>query len=107
MLEMYKVFVTIPETHTDKLIDAMAKAGAGVVGNYTHCAYITKGMGNYLPEKGATPFIGEVGSMNREPEDKIEMICPKERLEEVVKAIKKVHPYETPTIDVVEIRFFS
>jgi hypothetical protein len=107
MEKLYKIFVTTPESHTDTIINAMSEAGAGKVGNYTHCAFITKGYGNYMPNNDANPFIGEVGKMNRETEDKIEMICPKEKLEAVVQAIKNIHPYETPTIDVIEIMFFN
>ena len=99
---MYKLFVTCPETHTDKIIKAMAAAGAGVVGEYTHCAFITKGMGNYLPSDKANPYIGVPGKMSREPEDKVEMICPDDKLEDVIDAIRSVHPYETPTIDVIK-----
>lgn len=104
---MSKIFVTAPESHTEIIIKAMADSGAGVVGNYTHCATITKTMGNYMPENGANPYIGKVGEMSREQEDKIEMVCPNEKVEEVVKSIKRVHPYETPTIDVVTITFYS
>ncbi len=107
MQEVYKIFVTIPEAYTDELIEAMSHAGAGVVGNYTHCAFITKGFGNYLPSENAAPFIGSQNKMSREPEDKVEMICPKDRLVEVVKAIKEIHPYETPTIDVLDIMFYN
>jgi hypothetical protein len=107
MQKVYKIFVTGPESHTDIIINAMSEAGAGVVGNYTHCAFITKGVGSNLPQEGAVPFIGEVGKLFKEPEDKIEMICPKEKLENVIEALKKVHPYETPTIDVIEIQFFN
>lgn len=99
----YKIFVTVPETHTQILIDSMAQAGAGKIGNYTHCAFITKGIGNYLPVEGAKPYIGKIGEMSQEAEAKIEMVCPKDKLAAVVKAIKSIHPYETPSIDVVEI----
>lgn len=85
----------------------MSKHGAGIVGNYTHCAFITKGIGSNLPNDKANPYIGSSGKMFREAEDKIEMICPKENLDNVLNAIKKVHPYETPTIDVIEITFFN
>lgn len=104
---MYKVFVTSPESYTDSIIKAMSDSGAGIVGNYTHCAFITKGFGNFMPSDSSTPFVGQIGEMNREPEDKIEMICPEEKLDLVIQAIKSVHPYESPTIDVIEIQFFT
>ena len=81
----------------------MADAGAGKMGNYTHNAFITSGFGNWKSEEGARPFIGKVGEVSREPEDRIETICQEEKLNKVVAAIKKVHPYETPAIDVYKI----
>ncbi len=107
MQNVYKIFVTTPESNTNLLIKAMAESGAGVVGEYTHCAIITKVFGNYLPSDQASPFIGESGKMSREPEDKVEMICPKEKLEAVITAIKSVHPYELPTIDVIDTMFYN
>ena len=107
MQNVYKVFVTCPKSHTATLIEAMSQAGAGNVGNYTHCAFITDGFGNYKPQSGSNPYKGEVGQMSREEEDKIEMVCPKENLEKVVQAIKDNHPYETPTIDIIESKLFT
>lgn len=93
----------VPKENTDDLINAMADAGAGVIGNYTHNAVITSVMGNWMSEEGSNPTVGEVGKMSREPENKVEMVCPEEKLDELVRAIKKVHPYETPAIDVVKL----
>jgi hypothetical protein len=100
---MLKVFVMCPKENTDEIINAMAEAGAGVIGNYSHNAYITTGFGNWLSEKGSNPVIGKVGKMSREPENKIEMVCPDKKLEAVITSIKRVHPYETPAIDVIKL----
>jgi hypothetical protein len=100
---MLKIFVIVPIANTDELINAMSGAGAGIIGNYSHNAFITSGMGNWKSEEGAHPTIGEVGKMSREPENKVEMICPEEKLEAVIKAIRKVHPYEEPAIDVIKL----
>lgn len=70
-----------PVENTDEVINVMADAGAGIIGNYTHNAVITSVMGNWLSEKGSNPTIGEVGKMSRESENKIEMVCPEEKLE--------------------------
>lgn len=100
---MLKINVTVPESHTEYLIKVMADAGAGVIGTYTHCSIITKVEGTFLPQKGSNPYFGEIGKLNREPESKIEMLCPEEKLQEVLKAIGSVHPYETPAIDVIQL----
>lgn len=41
--------------------------------------------------------------MSREPENKIEMVCPEERLMEVIEALRGVHLYEEPAIDIVRL----
>ena len=98
--ENLKIVVFVPETHTDVVREAMAKAGAGVIGNYTHCTFSTKGIGRFKPEQGANPHIGEVGKMEEVVEERIETVCERSKLEEVIKAIKEVHPYEEVALDV-------
>jgi len=95
--------VIAPRSSTDKLIMAMAEAGAGVIGKYSHNAFIVEGMGNWKSEEGSHPVLGEVGKISREPENRIEMVCPEEKLNQVISAIRKVHPYEEPAIDVIKL----
>ena len=83
----------------ERLIDVASQAGAGVMGKYSHCAFITKGVGTWKSEKGAHPFIGKVGETSTETEVKIEMICFTDSITDVVRAIREVHPYEEPAID--------
>lgn len=103
---MYKIITFVPEDFSHKMIDIMAEAGAGVMGNYTHAAFITKGMGNWFSGEGTNPTIGEVGKMSREPECKIEMHCPEDKVKAVVDAIRKNHPYEEPAIEVYKLEIF-
>lgn len=103
---MYKIIVFTPKENTEEIIKAMADAGAGKVGKYTHNAFITSGYGNWFNEEGTNPTKGEVGKMSREEENKIEMVCPEDKIAEVISAIKKVHPYETPAIDVYKLGDF-
>lgn len=98
-----KIVVFVPETHTDIIREAMGKAGAGKIGNYSHCTFSIKGIGRYRPEAGANPHIGEVGKFEEVVEERIETICPREKLEEVIKAIKEVHPYDEVALDVYSL----
>lgn len=95
-----KIVVFVPETHTDVIREAMGKAGAGKIGNYSFCSFSAKGTGRFMPEEGANPNIGEVGKPEEVIEERIEMVCPREKIQEVVKAIKEVHPYEEVALDV-------
>lgn len=95
-----KIVVFVPVTHTDQVRIAMGDAGAGVIGNYRYCGVSSKVVGKYLPTQGAKPFIGEVGKMEEVEEERLEMICPKDKAKEVISAMKKVHPYDEVAFDI-------
>ena len=92
--ENVKIAVFVPETHTDMVREAMGKAGAGIIGNYSFCTFSSKGIGRFKPEQGANPHIGEVGKLEEVAEERIETVCPREKLQDVISAIKEVHPYD-------------
>lgn len=98
-----KIIVFVPETHTDIVRETMGKAGAGVIGNYSFCSFSSKGIGRFKPELGANPHIGEVGKFEEVNEERIEVVCSREKLREVIKAIKEVHPYEEVALDVYSL----
>lgn len=95
-----KIVVFVPETHTNIVREAMGKVGAGVIGNYTFCTFSTKGVGRFKPEEGAHPHMGEVGTFEEVLEERIETVCLREKLQEVIQAIKDVHPYDEVALDV-------
>lgn len=95
-----KIVVFVPETHTDVVREAMGKAGAGIIGNYGFCSFSSKGIGRFKPEQGSNPHIGEIGKLEDVAEERIETICSREKLQEVINAIKEVHPYDEVALDV-------
>lgn len=97
---MVKIVVFTPESHTDIVCDAMGEAGAGHIGNYSHCFFLTKGHGRFTPGLGTNPYVGEVGKREEAVEIKIETVCPREKLQVVIEAVKEVHPYEEIAFDV-------
>jgi hypothetical protein len=95
-----KIVVFVPETHTDMVREAMGKAGAGVIGNYSSCTFSSKGIGRFKPEQGANPHISKIGKPEEVIEERIETVCPREKLQAVIKAIKEAHPYDEVALDV-------
>lgn len=98
--KIVKIVVTVPESHADIVREAMGKAGAGKVGNYEFCSFSIKGLGRFRPIEGANPHIGEVGKWEEVKEERIEVTCERGKIEGVVEAIKKVHPYEEVALDI-------
>lgn len=95
----YKLVVFVPIKSAARVSSAVFAAGAGAMGNYSHCGFGTKGEGSFLPLKGAKPAIGKKGELQKVPEVRFETIVPAEKLDGAIAAMKKAHPYETPAFD--------
>lgn len=54
-----KLVVFIPITHVEAVRQAMVQAGAGVIGDYTHCSFHIAGTGTFLGEKRRRPAWGK------------------------------------------------
>ncbi len=93
----------VPHGDTGRLLDALAAAGAGHLGDYSRCAFTVAGVGTFRPEPGAHSTIGTVGAVAEVPETRVEMVLPRESRAEVVRALRAVHPYEEPEFDLFEL----
>jgi dinuclear metal center YbgI/SA1388 family protein len=98
-----KLVVFVPEPDAERLIDALAAAGAGDIGAYERCAWTTAGTGTFRPGPGADPTIGAVGSIERVAETRVEMVLARALRPAVLEALRAVHPYEEPAYDVYEL----
>jgi dinuclear metal center YbgI/SA1388 family protein len=98
-----KVITFVPSDEVDQLRAALGTAGAGGIGNYKLCSFSTTGEGTFLPDNGASPTIGKVGTLERVNETRIEMVCAKRTLALVIETLKEFHPYETPAYDIVDL----
>ena len=99
-MDQVKIVVFVPESHADIVRQAMGDAGAGVIGNYSHCSSTAKTVGHFLPKKGAHPVIGKVGKYEEVIEDRIECVCDRNIAKKVITAMRKVHPYEEVAFDI-------
>lgn len=92
------IIVTVPAEHSTAVLEAIASAGGGVLGNYTHCAFTSEGHGRFKPNADANPHIGAKEQVNTVPEVRIETFSEHDRVKAVTAAIRQAHPYEEPVI---------
>lgn len=103
MESLVKIVVFVPVTHADVVRKALGDAGAGEIGKYSRCSFSSMGIGRYLPMNGANPAIGETGKFEEVEEERIEVVCAKNKAKEVIAAMKKVHPYEEVAFDIYSL----
>jgi len=97
---MFKLVTFVPGEAVDAVRDAVSEAGAGVIGNYTHCSFQSPGTGTFKPMPGAEPYVGKVGELEKAPEFRLEVLVPQDRLHDVISAMIAAHPYEEVAYDV-------
>ena len=98
-----KLEIFVPQDYALKLRDELAKAGVGRIGNYDHCVAITPVQGYFRPLIGANPFEGEVGKITETAEAKLEVNCERGLLDQAIKVIRSVHPYEEPLVNIIPL----
>ncbi|HKP44208.1 Nif3-like dinuclear metal center hexameric protein [Mycobacterium sp.] len=101
--ELDKWVVFVPAGDAEAVREAMFGAGAGHIGDYSHCSWSVAGTGQFLPHEGASPTIGSVGSVEQVSEDRVEMIAPSRLRAHVLAALRGTHPYEEPAFDIYSV----
>jgi dinuclear metal center YbgI/SA1388 family protein len=100
----WKLVVFVPLAQRDAVIDACARAGAGTIGNYDRCAFLSEGVGTFEPGAAANPVIGQPGVRTEVAEARVEMVVAECHRAGVERALREVHPYEEPAFDWVTLR---
>jgi hypothetical protein len=95
----YKLVWFVPPSALQDTRDAVFAAGAGWIGGYSRCSWATLGEGTFLGTGGTSPAVGDAGRDERVTEYRVETVVAAERLEGVVAALRRAHPYEEPAFD--------
>lgn len=95
----YKLVVFVPRDEADNVRLALGDVGAGVIGDYSHCAFQVNGTGFFHAGASTSPCVGEPGKLSSVNEVRLETIVAGEILGRVIKTLLAVHPYEEVAYD--------
>ncbi len=98
--ELDKWVIYVPRENAEAVQEAVFEAGAGHIGDYSHCSWSVSGIGQFLPHEGASPAVGSVGRVERVAEDRFEVVAPARARAAVLAAMRAAHPYEEPAFDI-------
>jgi dinuclear metal center YbgI/SA1388 family protein len=100
--DVLRKFVTYcPPDAAEKVRQALWAAGAGRIGNYDEVSFNFPGTGTYKGNENSNPVIGEKGKLEREPEERVEMIYPSHIEGKILAALRASHPYEEIAYDLI------
>src|SRR4051794_34999182 len=95
----YKLVTFVPAIAIEKVSEALFAAGAGRIGQYSSCSFRSPGTGTFFGEEGTNPAVGQAGKLERAEEIRLETVVAIDRIDVVIRALKKSHPYEEPAFD--------
>lgn len=98
-----KLVTFVPPEAVEQVIDALAAAGAGRIGDYERCSFRVHGTGTFTPVGAADPYSGQVGQANAVDELRVEIDVPRGSVAAVVAALGEAHPYEEVAYDLVPL----
>lgn len=99
-----KLVVFVPHPQVDAVADAIFAAGAGRIGNYTHCSFRLDGEGTFFGTEETNPKVGQRGRLETVQEIRLESVAPARLLPEIIQALRRAHPYEEPAFDIYPIQ---
>lgn len=98
-----KIVTFVPLDAADKVREALGRAGAGRIGEYSYCSYSVVGKGRFIPSDNASPHIGEKNTYESVDEERIEVVCSRSDAKHIIASMKSAHPYEEVAYDVYPI----
>ncbi|HHX8507374.1 TPA: hypothetical protein ACVO0I_004735 [Vibrio diabolicus] len=99
----YKLEIYAPESEVIQIRDALNAVGAGVIGNYDSVMSVVAISGFWRPMENANPVTGEKNQINFGQEVRIDIRCEESIVQQALDAVRGVHPYEEPAINIVPL----
>lgn len=102
-----KLTTYVPKDQALQLRNELFKAGAGNIGNYSHCSFSTKGEGSFLGNENSNPRKGEKGKLHLEKEVQINITFDAHLKSKVISTLIEKHPYEEVAYEIKTLENYN
>lgn len=93
----------VPNDHVQKVQNALFDVGAGRIGQYDQCSFVSEGIGGFRALEEALPFVGTHHQRHHEPETQVQLVFEKHIEQHMVQVLKKVHPYQEVAYEILSL----
>ena len=94
----------VPRASVDSVLQTLHTAGAGCVGDYTHCNFVTTGMRSSKPTSAASSRTRIVNRLVKAEEEKVEVIFSSHLETAVLHALRASHPHKEVTYYIHQLK---
>ncbi|PKL84023.1 MAG: Nif3-like dinuclear metal center hexameric protein [Ignavibacteriae bacterium HGW-Ignavibacteriae-3] len=100
----YKIVSFVPAGGLTIVANAVFESGAGIIGEYENCGFTLSGEGSFKGSAKSKPSVGKKNTFEKVEEIRFEFIVDSWKLNKVVSALVKSHPYEEPAFDIYPLK---
>ncbi|WP_452221681.1 Nif3-like dinuclear metal center hexameric protein [Lacinutrix salivirga] len=98
-----KLTTYAPQQEANQLRQALFKAGAGSIGNYSNCSFNTSGLGTFKGNENSNPTKGEKNEEHHENETKITVTFAKDLEPKIINTLFENHSYEEVAYEIITL----
>lgn len=98
-----KLVTYVPKSHSEHVLEALHKVGAGNLDNYSECSFLLEGTGHFTGNEGSTPHLGKKLEKTSVQEIQINVVFESHLLHPIQKALHQAHPYETVAYEIYHL----
>jgi len=91
---IYKLVTYTKPENENQVKQALFEAGAGSIGNYDNCSFVSSGIGSFKGNENSNPVLGKKHVLQNEAEIKIEVTFEKHLQNNILSALFSNHMYE-------------
>jgi len=98
-----KLSTYVPKKNSAYVLEALHKAGAGAIGNYSECSFTLEGKGHFTGNQASNPHLGEPLEKMTIDEVQIQVVFESHLTNSIQKALMDSHPYENIAYEVFSL----
>ena len=84
----------VPKENSATLLEALYQSGAGALGNYDQCSFITEGTGSFRGNENSKPHLGKKLIREEVREVQLSLVFQKHLEGKIIQTLFENHPYE-------------
>ena len=98
-----KLSTYVPKENTEKVLEALHRAGAGSIGNYSDCSFTLEGTGQFKGNEHSEPHLGKPLQKMQVNEVQIQVVFESHLIHAVQNSLLKAHPYENVAYEIFSL----